>query len=583
MKISQKLFLGVILQVVFIAMLVFVLFFLGGTLKRTSSDVLQRTVSDEKVKDATLKIREFVMDKMSYDDIQSSIAMVGGVMDEEGKNLLSSSLNSINQIKLNNLEIEREVMQLTDLSKSVSDDHIVTMAKMLGDPATRDKVGYVQAAMIGGAFANSSNNYLVKILFLRMKMDITVKDELLQMMEQLVAQTTRDVETLRGTDRYEAAMTGLEANKRIAMLVEQFSSNYVEVQNLSNGINQELERVYMQMAENTVSIIDGNFKALKAILTTVLFVLLLVSLVIIYINFTLAKLLSGVFRHLADGLTAIATGNLSISVPAVFLPRKDEIGEITRAVDTLIQRLTEVIGNIRLGANNIKSASQEVSSSSQTLSQGANEQAASVEEVSATMEQITSNIDQNTDNAKTTSGISAQAQKSINEVADLASRSLSATRDIADKIKIITDIAFQTNILALNAAVEAARAGEHGKGFAVVAAEVRKLAEHSRVAADEIVSLSQESYTLAEASETKMKETLPDIDKTGNLVQEIAAASMEQANGVGQVNSAIQQLNSVTQQTAASSEELASNSEQMASQAEDLTNQVAIFKLKDIS
>ncbi len=220
-----------------------------------------------------------------------------------------------------------------------------------------------------------------------------------------------------------------------------------------------------------------------------------------------------------------------------------------------------------------------MSSSSQMLSEGANEQAASLEEISSTMEEITSNIEQNAHNAKVTSQISSKAQVGIREVAVISGNALDANKDIASKINMVTEIAMQTNILALNAAVEAARAGEQGKGFAVVAAEVRKLAERSRQVSEEIVHLTKDNFNLAMSAGTKMQETMPEIEQTGNLVQEIAASSIEQNNGVGQVNMAIQELNSVTQQSASTSEELASSSEELAAQAETLNNLVDFFKM----
>jgi methyl-accepting chemotaxis protein len=221
-------------------------------------------------------------------------------------------------------------------------------------------------------------------------------------------------------------------------------------------------------------------------------------------------------------------------------------------------------------------------STAEQISQGANEQAASVEEVSATMEEISSNIAQNSDNAQQTEKISEASANGIQKVAVSSKQSLESISTISQKITIINDIAFQTNILALNAAVEAARAGEHGKGFAVVAAEVRKLAERSKLAADEIVSLSQKSVSVTQESGLLMEKLLPEIAKTAQLVQEISAASMEQSNGANQVNGAIQQLNSITQQNASSSEELSSSAEELANQAETLLDLVSFFKFDKV-
>ncbi len=273
----------------------------------------------------------------------------------------------------------------------------------------------------------------------------------------------------------------------------------------------------------------------------------------------------------------ISKGNLMVKLD---IDQKDEVGILASSLKDMVVKLKEMMGNIVLGADNIATASLQMSSTSQQLSQGANEQAASVEEVSSTMEEITSIIEQNSQNASITEKISVAAYQGMNEVATRANSAVEANRTIAEKIKIINDIAFQTNILALNAAVEAARAGEYGRGFAVVAAEVRKLAERSKVAADEIVALSQESLQLAEGAGKKMMSIMPELEKTTQMVQEISAASAEQTNGSTQINGAIQQLNQVTQQNASASEELASGAEELSSQAEQLKELVSFFKVE---
>ncbi len=257
----------------------------------------------------------------------------------------------------------------------------------------------------------------------------------------------------------------------------------------------------------------------------------------------------------------------------------DEVGLVYHSFTIMAEKLRNIVSNIMAGAESISDAGIEMSSASQQLSQGANQQAAGAEEVSSSMEEMASNIQQNTDNAQQANKISQKVAEGIKNIGGAAQESLESIRNISEKITIINDIAFQTNLLALNAAVEAARAGEHGKGFAVVAAEVKKLAERSRISADEIVSLSSKSVNITESVVELMEKLIPEIEQTANLVQEIAGSSMEQSSGADQVNTAIQQLNQVTQQNASSSEELATSSEELRDQAERLKEVIAFFKV----
>jgi methyl-accepting chemotaxis protein len=249
------------------------------------------------------------------------------------------------------------------------------------------------------------------------------------------------------------------------------------------------------------------------------------------------------------------------------------------AIRDMVAKLSEIIGQVRDNAVSLVGASDQLSATAQSLSQGASEQAASVEETSASMEEMSASIAQNNENSKVTGDIATRSAKDAVEGGHAVKETVEAMKQIAKKIGIIDDIAYQTNLLALNAAIEAGRAGEHGKGFAVVAAEVRKLAERSQVAAEEISQLASGSVGMAEKAGGLLDTIVPSIQKTSDLVQEIAAASAEQNSGVGQINGALNQITQAVQQNAAASEELASTSEEVNAQALELQTTVEFFKL----
>ncbi len=291
----------------------------------------------------------------------------------------------------------------------------------------------------------------------------------------------------------------------------------------------------------------------------------------------------GVQRHLAaplgklrDCAVAFAAGDFTRRAD---LSRRDELGELARAVDALGEKIADVAARIREAADNVAEGAGHVSSAAQGLAQGASEQAAMVEEIAASMAAIAQSIEASAAGAAATEAIATKAAEDAKGGGEAVRGAVSAMKDIADKIGIVEEIARQTNLLALNAAIEAARAGEHGKGFAVVASEVRKLAERSRVSAASISSLSATTAAIAQKAGDMLDAMVPDIRRNAELVRDMAAAGAEQNAGGRQVSKTMQDFDGIIQQNATASEQLASTAETLSEQAGQLREALAFFRI----
>ena len=290
----------------------------------------------------------------------------------------------------------------------------------------------------------------------------------------------------------------------------------------------------------------------------------------------------------AQKMQAIADGDLTTTVTV-----RSEYDVIGKALSVLVEKFHTLAISIVSSADQVDSGAKQMADSSTALSQGATEQAGSIEELSASMEEVTSQTAQNAQNAQKTNELARNIQKDADissaQMAEMlrAMEEINASSDSISKIiKVIEDIAFQTNILALNAAVEAARAGQYGKGFAVVAEEVKSLAGKSSKAAKETTELIENSIKKAEAGTKIAKETAgalgkitAGISQAGELVSSIASASNEQTAALEQINQGIIEVSQVVQINAATSEECAAASEELSSQADCLKESVSVFKL----
>jgi methyl-accepting chemotaxis protein len=277
----------------------------------------------------------------------------------------------------------------------------------------------------------------------------------------------------------------------------------------------------------------------------------------------------GVARQLAEG-------DLAVPIPDT---SNDEMGHLLRAMNEMVVNLRRVVQDVSMAATTIAAGSEQMTTAAQQVAAGATQQSASTEQSAAAMEQMGASVRHTADNAQQTDRLASKAATDAQASGRAVVDTVSAMKNIVDKIGIIEEIARKTDLLALNAAVEAARAGEHGRGFAVVASEVRKLAERSASAASEISQLSRNGMVLAQGTGDMLTRLVPEIHRTAELIQEVSAASREQSTGIEQTNRALQDLERVTQQNASAADEMAATASELAGQAQQLQTAVSFFKL----
>jgi methyl-accepting chemotaxis protein len=482
--------------------------------------------------------------------------------------------------------------------------NIKSIDKKYGDLFINFGVAQGNIGRLGVAF-NDTRSVIRDIIFLEDTNKRTENINKLKESDKKMSEDLKKVEKSLATDE------GRTAFKNLSEALGKYNTTRDKVISLAiSNQSKEAEALFYAEAAQPAKEVDFNINELFRLKTTtgdqlssqytddtnstvivMLSVVIVAMVAAVLLGLFVSNLISKPIKQLMTAANKIADGDLDVSID---VDTKDEVGILASSFDKMSNNINEVMSNINNASEQVASGSKQVSDSSMELSQGATEQASSIEQLTASIEEISSQTKLNADNANEANELAEIAKENAVQGNGQMKEMLKAMEEINESssniskiIKVIDEIAFQTNILALNAAVEAARAGQHGKGFAVVAEEVRNLAARSANAAKETTAMIEGSIKKVEggtkiATETAqaLNKIVDGIAKVANIVGDIATASNEQATGISQINQGIMQVSEVVQTNSATSEESAAASEELSSQAELLREQVAKFKLK---
>ncbi len=581
LKIKHKLQLTGILYLTLMACVIYFFISSNRLVKEASTSQRELNTLSNDIRSAELALADYVHDRLTIDQLNQQLEalekrLAGNTVADELTHI-REALKNYSRLKQENQAIENDITGLTDTSVSASNNFIKELSDRLIGKETRAGVSDMERAVIFGANMNTTANFNIKVLFGRLKADIGRKDEMLQFLDTLVANVTKDIELLKGTENEAMARKAKAANLQIKKLVLEYIQNVNELNSIEADIDQTIAKIDETISEHIIAGSSNVFATIKGYFTTIIGVVLSVSIIGILVNFWLATTISGSLNQLIHLVKDLAEGDGDLT-KRITVVGKDETGDLAQWINLFVEKLHTIIKEVSQNADALNHSSNELTTISQEMSEGAsqasmksNNVATASEEMNVTMTSVAAASEEAATNVSMVASASEEMAITVKEIAKNSEKARSVTNDAVQKAQgataniskldeaadqiskvteVITEISEQTNLLALNATIEAARAGEAGKGFAVVANEIKELAKQTAEATQEIkarIDGIQQSSLQTVDQITVISRVIKDVDEIVSTiaasVEEQAVTTQEIAGNVAQASAGINEVN----------------------------------------